>query len=139
MKTGIKFLVVAFSICFFFNSACAQTTATPKTTSKTSSKTSTKSKTTTKKPSPPPPGKDITITLSNADEHSVSYFAGARTDLKTPKVKIAGGLSTNTLYVKENYVVCIMDNNKKPTACTDVPPGTKTVQINSSGNGISHK
>ena len=133
MKTWAKFIVVAFSVCFFVSNAYPQTTTTPK---KTTAKTK---KTTAKKTAPPLSRKDITITLINSDEHSVSIFAGAKADLKTPKLKIAGGLSTNTLYVKENDVVCIMDDSHKPTGCIDVPPGTKSVQINSSGNGLTRK
>jgi len=52
----------------------------------------------------------------------VSVFAGSKENLKKPTVKIVGGLSKNTLYLKQYDVVCIMSNDKKPIACTELSP-----------------
>ncbi|MDB5283974.1 MAG: hypothetical protein JWO06_3049 [Bacteroidota bacterium] len=135
MKKWMKYCLAIIPVILFSYSANAQT-GTTKSTSKTST---TKKKTPAKKPAPPLSRKDISISLINSDEHSVSVFAGPKEDLKTAKLKVAGGLSTNTLYVKENDVVCIMDESRKPVACANVLPGTKSVQINSSGNAITRK
>jgi len=85
--------------------------------------------------------KQISITIKNSSEKSVSIFAGSKTEIKNPKTKTKsfGGLSKNTVYVKISDVVCLMNAQEKPTACTDIKATTTVVEINSSANGISGK
>jgi hypothetical protein len=93
---------------------------------------------TAKKAPPTVEGKAITVTLKNLAEADISIFAGKREDLKTGQLKNFGGLSKNTLYIKENDVVCIM-KDKKPVSCADVKPGTTALEVNSSANVITRK
>ena len=86
-----------------------------------------------------PAGKPVIITLHNTSEKSMAIFAGPKDELKDPKIKPVGGLSTNILYLKENDAVCLMTVDKRPSACTIIKPGVTTVEINVSGNAISGK
>jgi hypothetical protein len=83
--------------------------------------------------------KEVTVTLRNNAEKSVAVFAGPKENLKEPKVLVAGGLSKNTLYLKELDAVCLMTVDKRPLACTIIKPGVTTVEVNTSANAISSK
>lgn len=139
-KCFLVFMLASSTICLM-----AQTTTKTTTTSKSSSTKKTKSsktssgKSTAAKTAAPVSRKEISITLKSLAEKNTSIFAGAKEDLKQAKVQTAGGLSQNTLYIKENDVVCIMDAAKKPVSCANVKPGTKLVEINSSGTAITAK
>lgn len=84
-------------------------------------------------------GATITITLKNEAEKSVPVFAGPKEEIRDPKIKVVGGLSKNTLYLKPNDAVCLMTDDKRPVACTIIKPGVTVVEINVSANGISSK
>ena len=83
--------------------------------------------------------KEVQIVLKNAAEKSVAVFAGPKEEIKDPKLKVVGGLSKNTLYLKENDAVCLMTVDKRPLACTMIKPGITSVEVNVSANGISSK
>ena len=83
--------------------------------------------------------KPVVITLHNAAEKSVAVFAGPKEELKEPKLNVVGGLSRNTLYLKENDAVCLMSVDKRPVACTIIKPGITVVEVNVSANAISSK
>jgi len=83
--------------------------------------------------------KPMPITLKNAAEKSVAIFAGPKEEIKEPKITVVGGLSKNTLYLKENEAVCLMTPDKRPIACTIIKPGVTSVEVNVSANGISCK
>ena len=102
---------------------------------------STKQNTPAKKQAAPVSNKQITITLKNLAEKSVVVFAGPKVEIKNPKprLKTLGGLSKNTVYVKVSDVVCLMNVQDKPTACTDIKLTTTLVEINASANGITAK
>lgn len=96
--------------------------------------------TVTEKPAAPAvAAKEVQITLRNAAEKSVAIFAGPKEEIKDPKVTVVGGLSKNTLYLKENDAVCLMTVDKRPVACTIIKPGITSVEVNLSANGISSK
>ena len=129
-KSMLCTLFAAFS-CLY---AEAQTSGTKSTKAKTTTKT-------TAKPAPKPTveGKAVTIPIKSNAEANVSIFAGKREDLKKPSLKILGGLSKNTLYIKENDVVCIISAEGKAVSCVDIKPGTTSLEVNSSGNVITKK
>lgn len=83
--------------------------------------------------------KPVTISLRNNAEKSVAVFAGPKEELKEPRITVAGGLSNNTLYLKEGDAVCLMTIDKRPVACTIVKPGVTSVEVNVSANAISSK
>ena len=122
-----KYIIAIIFFALIFSGAIAQSTASkpPKTSSG-------------KKAVPAKEGKEINVSLKNNAEADVSIFAGKKEDLKKPAVKTFGGLSKNTLYIRENDVVCIM-KDKKPVSCVDAKPGTTSVEVNSSGNVITKK
>lgn len=80
--------------------------------------------------------KEVTLQVKNTAEKRVSVFVGPREEYNNPKITGLGGLSTNTFYVKEGDVVCIMDENNKSKACTIVKPNVTLIQINKSANGF---
>jgi hypothetical protein len=80
--------------------------------------------------------KEVTLQLKNTAEKRVSVFVGPREEYNNPKITGLGGLSTNTFYVKEGDVVCIMDENNKSKACTIVKPNITLIQINKSASGF---
>jgi hypothetical protein len=86
-------------------------------------------------------GNSVAIELKNLCEKSVTIFAGRRADLKAPKAKqkVYGGLSTNTLYVSVNEVVCIINAQEKPTSCVDVKAGKAQMEVNTAGTVITTK
>lgn len=96
-------------------------------------------RTITETPVAPPVNKPAIIMLRNAAEKSVAIFAGPKEEIKEPKIIVVGGLSKNTLYLKENDAVCLMTVDKRPVACTIIKPGVTTVEVNVSANAISSK
>lgn len=113
----------------------AQTT-TKKTTSTTQKSTS---KTAAKKPVATIYGKEVQVSLKNLSEGSIAIFAGPKEDLQnTMKRKSVGGLSTNTLHVRINEVVCIV-NGAKTVSCASVKTGVTQLEINISGTAITAK
>ena len=127
-------------LILIYGSTFGQTGTTKTTTPASKSKaTSTKAKQPVKKVSPPASGKELTLTLKSLCEKDLPIFSGPRADIAKPQVKIIGGLSKNTIYVKVNEVVCIMNDKKKPVACADVKPATTTIEVNISGTGITAK
>jgi hypothetical protein len=132
MSTIAKTILLAAAV-FVFQSNYAQTNVKKSNTTQT-----TEQKTTAKKPAPVY-GKEIQVTLKNLAEGTVSVFAGPKEDLKNKtKRKTVGGLGTNTLYVRINEVVCIM-NGQKTVSCTAVKATTKLLEINSSALAITEK
>jgi hypothetical protein len=80
--------------------------------------------------------KEVTITLKNDCTRHISVFAGSKKEVFDGKSQPIGGMSNNTLYIKENDVVCIMTDPKTIQACAIAKPGVTKVEINSSGNGF---
>jgi len=80
--------------------------------------------------------KEVTLTLKNDCTHNLTLFAGSKKEVFDGKSQAIGGLSTNTLYIKEGDVVCIMTNPKTIQACAVAKPGVTKVEINPSGNGF---
>ncbi len=93
----------------------------------------------TETPVAAPANKPVIITLHNAAEKSVAVFAGAKEEIKDPKISVVGGLSRNTLYLMVNDAVCLMTVDKRPVACVIIKPGVTTVEVNVSANAISSK
>ena len=122
-----RYFICCFCATFFFISLNAQSA----TSKKSKPKTSVAPKTTVE-------GRAVTLPLKNNCEANVSVFAGKREDLKNPQLKNYGGLSKNTVFIKENDVVCIMKSSK-PLSCVDIKPGITALEINSSGTVISKK
>lgn len=132
MNIIAKTILLALFVLTFLSSY-EQTTLKKSNTAQT-----TKHKTDAKNPAPVY-GKEIQITLKNLAEGTVSVFAGPKEDLKDKtKRKTVGGLGTNTLYVRINEVVCIM-NGEKTVSCTAVKATTKLLEINSSALAITEK
>lgn len=80
---------------------------------------------------------DKTITVKNSSEKSIAVFAGPREGIRDPKLKTFGGLSSNTVYVVPNDVVCLMSADKKPIACAIVKSETTIVEINTSATAVT--
>ena len=80
--------------------------------------------------------KELTITLKNDCTRHISVFAGSKKEVFDGKSQPLGGLSTNTIYIKEGDVVCIMTDPKTIQACAIAKPGTSKVEINAAGNGF---
>jgi hypothetical protein len=85
-----------------------------------------------------PANAEVTLTLKNSATHTVCIFAGAKEDIRNPKIQVYGGLSRNTLYLYANDVVCLMTEEKKPMACTNVQ-GFSQLEIDPSGLTIAGK
>ncbi len=83
----------------------------------------------------------VAIELKNTGEHNVTIFAGPKTELKNTKAKqkVYGGLSTNTVYVSINEVVCIIDAAGQATSCADAHQGVTKMEVNKSGTVITAK
>lgn len=92
-------------------------------------------------PAPVPAlGKEVVITFRNTAEKPVAIFAGPKEGIREPKINTYGGLSNfNKLYLRENEVVCLMNVQKLPVACTVIKPGVTAVEVNTSANGIVAK
>jgi hypothetical protein len=80
--------------------------------------------------------KEITLILKNDCTSHITVFAGSKKEVFDGKSQPIGGLSTNTLYIKEGDVVCIMNDPKTIQACAIARPGVTKVEINKSGNGF---
>lgn len=132
MQKLIKPLVYLLLLCAFSTAGFAQS-------SKSKGSNKTNSKTTTKAPVVPAPGKAVTLSIKNTAEKNIALFAGGRDGLKDPAIKELGGLSTNTLYLHVNDVVCIMDDKKKPKSCAEIKSTTQALEINSSGTVVTAK
>jgi hypothetical protein len=83
--------------------------------------------------------KEVTILLKNVSEKKIVIFAGAKEDIRSPRIQEYGGMSSNKLYLKENEVVCLMTVEKKPMSCAVIKPGVATVEVNSSASVIVSK
>lgn len=81
-------------------------------------------------------GKEITLTLKNDCTNHLTIFAGSKKEVFDGRSQSLGGNSTNTLYLREGDVVCIMTNPKTIQACAIAKPGITSVEINKSGNGF---
>ena len=81
-------------------------------------------------------GKEIVLTLKNDCTRHITVFAGSKKMVFDGKSEAIGGMSTNTLYLMENDVVCIMNDPKTIQACAIAKPGVTKVEINQSGNGF---
>ncbi|MDB5282024.1 MAG: hypothetical protein JWO06_1099 [Bacteroidota bacterium] len=94
----------------------------------------------TEKPTAPTTqGTEVAIVIKNSAEKPVIIFAGPKEEIRNPKVHTFGGLSKNTLYLQSNDIVCLMTNEPKIMACTNIKAGSTSIEINSSGNMISCK
>jgi hypothetical protein len=82
---------------------------------------------------------EVVITLRNTSEKPVPVFAGPKEGIRNPKIKAIGGLSKNTLYLEVNDVVCLMTNDLKPVACTNIKAGVNSVEINTSATTVTAK
>lgn len=82
---------------------------------------------------------EMQVTLKNTAATNIYVFAGPKEEIRTPRVETYGGYSKNTIYVQPNDVVCLMNAEVKPMACTVIKTGTSSVEVNPSGNGISSK
>ncbi|HLP51863.1 MAG TPA: hypothetical protein VK154_13335 [Chitinophagales bacterium] len=135
MKSIFKSILVTVLAVFAVTAINAQTT-TKKTTSTTQKSTS---KTAAKKPVATTYGKEVQVSLKNLSEGSIAIFAGPKEDLQnTMKRKSVGGLSTNTLHVRINEVVCIV-NGPKTVSCASVKADNTQLEINISGTAITVK
>lgn len=136
MTSILKYSLIAAVVTLLFLDIQAQTQQKETTTHKTS----TKVKTTAKKPAPAAPVKEITISLKNMAERPVAIFVGEKAELRDPKIKEVGGLTTNTIYVKTNQVVCVMSKDgKKVMACSNVRAGNTYMEVNNAATAISVK
>jgi len=90
-------------------------------------------------PVAPNTNQEKVVLVKNTCEKSIAIFAGPKEGIRDPKMNSYGGLSTNKVYVMPNDVVCLMNDEKKPMACTIIKPETSSVEVNSSGNGITAK
>jgi hypothetical protein len=84
----------------------------------------------------PVTAKELTVTIKNDCEKHITIFAGSKKEVFAGKDQMLGGISTNTLYIKEGDVVCIMNDPKTIQACTIAKDGLSKVEINKSGNGF---
>lgn len=84
-------------------------------------------------------GNAVAIELKNLSEKNVTIFVGPKTEIKNTKAKqkVYGGLSTNTIYVSINEVVCIISTDGKATSCADVHQGVTKMEVNKSGMVIN--
>jgi len=134
MKNLLKVTALMLLICFALSSVQAQELASLSTGGYP------EAKATTEKPAAPAAtGTPVTIVIKNSSEKPMIVFAGAKEEIRNPKVQTYGGLSKNTVYLQSNDVVCLMTSDYKPTACTNIKPGATTIEINTSGNAISSK
>lgn len=86
-----------------------------------------------------PANQEKVVTVKNSSEKSIAVFAGPREGIRDPKLKTFGGLSSNTVYVVPNDVVCLMSPDKKPIACAIVKNETTVVEINTSATAVTGK
>lgn len=85
-------------------------------------------------------GKEVVIAFKNTCEKPVAIFAGAKENIRNPRITTFGGLSSNQkLYLRENEVVCLMTVDNRPASCTVIKPGITSVEVNSSATVITGK
>ena len=87
-------------------------------------------------PAPAIQGKEIKVDLKNDCGKHITIFAGSKKEVYDGKSQTIGGMSNNTLYVREGDVVCIMNDPKTIQACSILKPGVTKVEINPGGNGF---
>ena len=80
--------------------------------------------------------KDITLSIKNSCGAIINLYAGPKKDVFNGSSQQLGGHSTNSLYLKEGDMVCIMKEPKVIQACTQARAGMTKVEINPSGNGF---
>ena len=80
--------------------------------------------------------KEMTLTLRNNCDKHLNLFMGNKKEVFDGKSEEVGGRSTNTLYLMEGDVVCIMDAPKTIHTCAIIKDGMTKVEINPSGNGF---
>jgi hypothetical protein len=80
--------------------------------------------------------KEIKVELKNDCGKHITIYAGDKKEVFDGHSQSIGGMSTNTLYVKEGDVVCIMNDPKTIQACSILKPGVSKVEINPGGNGF---
>ena len=80
--------------------------------------------------------KDITLSIKNSCGAIINLYAGPKKDVFNGRSEQLGGHSTNSLYLKEGDIVCIMKDPKTIQACTQARAGMTKVEINPSGNGF---
>jgi hypothetical protein len=80
--------------------------------------------------------KELTLTLKNDCKNHINIFAGSRKEVFGGKSQMIGGQSTDTIYINEGDVICIMNDPKTIQACSIAKPGMTKVEINPSGNGF---
>jgi hypothetical protein len=80
--------------------------------------------------------KEITLTLKNDCTNHINVFEGSKKEVFGGKSEMLGGMSTNTIYLKEGDVVCIMNDPKTIQACAVAKAGMSKIEINKSGNGF---
>ena len=135
MKNLLKVTALMLLICFALSYVQAQELASLSTGGYP------EARATTEKPAAPAAnvGTPVTLVIKNGCEKPMVVFAGPKEEIRTPKVQTYGGLSKNTVYLQTNDVICLMTTDYKPTACTNIKPGSTTIEINTSGNAISSK
>lgn len=79
------------------------------------------------------------VTVKNSSERSIAIFAGPKEEIRDPRLRTYGGLSSNSVYVRPNDVVCLMSGEKKPIACTIIKSETTVVEVNSSATAVTGK
>ena len=82
------------------------------------------------------PQKPFTVNLKNECPRKITIYAGDRKHAFDGKIQVIGGISNNTLYLKENDVVCIMKDEKTMQGCTVITKGVTIVRINEAGTGF---
>ena len=80
--------------------------------------------------------KEMTLTLRNNCDKHLNLFMGNKKEVFDGKSEEVGGRSTNTLYLMEGDVVCIMDAPKTIHTCAIIKDGMTKVEINTGGNGF---
>ena len=134
MKNLLKVTASMLLICFALSSVNAQEVASLSTGGYP------EAKATADKPAAPAnTGTPVMITIKNGSERPMVVFAGPKEEIRNPRVQTYGGLSKNSVSLLTTDVVCLMTNDYKPTACTNIKPGATTIEINTSGNAISSK
>ena len=80
--------------------------------------------------------KEISVDLKNSCGKHITIFAGSKKEVYDGHSQSIGGMSNNTLYVREGDVVCIMNDPKTIQACSILKPGVSKIEINTAGNGF---
>jgi hypothetical protein len=84
----------------------------------------------------PVKAKEVSLVIKNSCERHIMLYAGNKKEVFSGKSQSLGGLGTNTLYLMEGDVVCIMNDPKNIQACSVIKDGLAKVEINKSGNGF---